>query len=546
MSQAFANYAAELDVGDQKGLTAEEKTMRMSHASLLILDDLEFDANVVTVPLVLAIIVAAGSQFLVGYNTGVMNAPAAVVFPGHSTFSWSLAVSAFAIGGPFGAIAGGQMADRRGRRGALLIDTWTFLIGGLLQTFSLNMFTLILSRFIVGFASGFSTVLVPIYLGELSPPTMRGMLGTVTQFALVSGILMADVVAFPFATQYRWRFLFGVTPLIAILQLILAPFLLESPRWLLGRDPKSLKARYIIKRLRGLRDEHEIETEVGHLVMGGAAQHQDKTSTISILGEMFQKKQVRKLLVASFVLQIAQQFSGINAVFYYSTSFFEGVISNPLVGTTIVGAVNVLATYAVLFLMDRCGRKTLILWSSAGMFVSCIVVVLSLLGVFSNLLALVAVNAYVIFFEFGLGPIPWLIVAEMFEGKYVATAMSASSQLNWACNFIVGFMFPFMKELLGPFSFVPFACVLLLSFVFALFALPETQGTTPEQLARQMTRTLSDTVVYQKNNDTSAQIDLEWRKAMEQLQKEEENERHQGTYDYGSQHEGNGNMGLTV
>ena len=178
ISQAFASYAAELDVMDHAELSQEEKSLRMSRASMVILDELEFDANVVTMPLVFAIVVAAANQFLVGYNTGVMNAPANVVFPQHSTLSWSMAVSAFAVGGPFGAIVGGQMADQRGRRGALLIDTWTFLLGGLVQTFALDMFTIIIARFIIGFASGYSSVLVPIYLGELAPPTMRGMLGT--------------------------------------------------------------------------------------------------------------------------------------------------------------------------------------------------------------------------------------------------------------------------------------------------------------------------------------------------------------------------------
>jgi len=533
VSQAFANYAASLDVGRQADLSEDEKTSRMSRASMIILDELEFDASVVTVPLVFAIVIAAASQFLVGYNTGVMNAPAKVVFPGHSTLGWSLAVAAFAVGGPLGAVVGGKMADHRGRRGALLIDTWTFLLGGLLQTFALDMFTLVVSRFVIGFASGFSSVLVPIYLGEMAPPTLRGMLGTITQFALVVGILAADLIAFPFATETQWRVLFVVTPLVALIQLVLAPFLLESPRWLLGRDPSSLKARYIIKRLRGLRYDHEVETEVGHFVMGGAAQRQEQTSQMAVLAEMWSQPKIRLLLVSSLILQMSQQFSGINAVFYYSTSFFEGVIDNPLVGTTIVGAVNVLATWAVLFLMDRVGRKTLILWSSGGMFFSCVVIVLSLLGYLNNILALVAVNTYVIFFEFGLGPIPWLIVAEMFEGKYVATAMSLSSQLNWACNFIVGLIFPYMNEYLGPYSFGPFAMVLLFVFAFAAAVLPETQGTTPEKLIAEMSRSLSKSVVYQPNEDAANQIDLEWRKAMEQLQHEEEMERQQGTYDYG-------------
>lgn len=531
VSQAFAEYAAELDVGSSfdAGASDREKSSRLSRASLMILDELEFESSVVTMSLVFAVIVAAGSQFLVGYNTGVMNAPASVVFPGHSTLTWSLAVAAFAIGGPLGAMVGGRLADSRGRRGALLLDTWTFLLGGMIQTFAPDMITIIIARFIIGFASGYSSVLVPIYLGEMAPPTLRGMLGTITQFALVTGILVADLFAFPFSTLTRWRFLFAVTPVIAFIQLLLAPFLLESPRWLLGRDPNSLKARYIIKRLRGLRYDHEVETEVGHFVMGSSAQSsQTSRSQSDLLKEMWSNSNTRLLLVSSLVLQMSQQFSGINAVFYYSTSFFEGIIDNPLVGTTMVGAVNVAATYVALLMMDRCGRKTLLLWSSGGMFVSCIAIVMSLLGYFDNILALVAVNVYVVFFEIGLGPIPWLVVAEMFAGPYVAAAMGLSSQVNWACNFIIGLAFPYMNEYLGPYSFGPFAIVLLGVFIFSATVLPETQGSSPEELAN-IRKSLSQTVVYEPNADTSsAQIDLEWRKAMEQLQQEEEAERQAG------------------
>jgi len=213
-----------------------------------------------------------------------------------------------------------------------------------------------------------------------------------------------------------------------------------------------------------------------------------------------------------------------------STSFFEGVIDNPLVGTTIVGAVNVLATYVALLLMDRCGRRTLILWSAGGMFFSCIIIILSLLHYFSNIFALLAVNAYVSFFEIGLGPIPWLIVAEMFDAKYVAVAMSACSQLNWACNFLVGLGFPYMNEYLGPYSFLPFAAVLAATFMFALTVLPETQGTSPEELATEMVRNASSGVIYQTNTESVRAIDEEWRKAMEQLMNEEETEMQQGTY----------------
>jgi SP family facilitated glucose transporter-like MFS transporter 3 len=420
------------------------------------------------------------------------------------------------------------MADQRGRRGALLIDIWLFLLGGVLQTCASNMYMIVFSRFIIGFASGFSSVLVPIYLGELAPPRLRGALGTLTQFAMVIGIFVANILAFPFATESSWRCLFAVTPIVALLQIIASPYLFESPRWLLNHDPKSNLARSIIRQLRGLKHEHEVEHEIGNYILGEAAQHQDEQkSQYFIIREMIAHKKIRILLFSSLVLQMSQQLSGINAVFYYSTSFFEGVIDNPLVGTTIVGCVNVIATYIALLLMDSTGRRTLILWSSGGMFLSCVVIVMSLLGYFSTLFALVAVNTYVFFFEIGLGPIPWLIVAEMFEGKYVATAMSLCSQLNWACNFVVGLVFPYMSNYLGAFSFGPFALILACCFLYAWLVLPETQGTTPEQLVAEMTQRNSTSVIFDKTPNPEA---LEWSDAMRQLQSEEKQLMKEGDY----------------
>ena len=523
VSYAFAHYTAELNVESHPEWSARHKRKMSDKTEELILDELQFDTHVVTTPLVFAVVVATASQFLVGYNTGVMNAPEKVVFPDHTTALWSLAVAAFAVGGPFGAIVGGKLADSRGRRGALLVDTWTFLIGGLLQTLAPDMYTIIASRFIIGLASGFSSVLVPIYLGEIAPPTLRGLLGTLTQFALVIGILIANLLAFPFATEHDWRALFAATPIVAIIQLLCSPFLLETPRWLLNRDPKSSRARYIIKQLRGMRYDHEVEHELSNYIIGEAAQHQDEEkSQLAIISEMVSQRGIRMLLVSSLFLQMANQLSGINAIFYYSTLFFEGVIDNPLIGTTIVGAINVVATYVALLLMDSNGRKTLILWSSGGMFLSCIAIILSLLGYFSNILALVAVNLFVFFYEIGLGPIPWLIVAEMFEGKYVATAMSLCCQLNWACNFVIGFVFPSMNSYLGPYSFGPFAAILATVFLYALLFLQETQGTKPEDLIVVEMESRKSHVVYDANKvQRPPSLDVQWRKIMDHLAQEE-------------------------
>lgn len=169
----------------------------------------------------MAVLVAMIAQFLIGYNTGVMNAPEAVVFPGHTTVEWSIAVAAFAIGGPFGAVLGGHLANRRGRRGAMMFNTGIFFIGGVVMTFAPNVYWLWPARLMVGIASGLASVVTPVYLGEIAPPTLRGTLGTCTQFAMVIGILMSGVFAFPLANASGWRLLFGVTPILCVLQVCL-------------------------------------------------------------------------------------------------------------------------------------------------------------------------------------------------------------------------------------------------------------------------------------------------------------------------------------
>jgi SP family facilitated glucose transporter-like MFS transporter 3 len=532
IANIFASYAADLDVASASGLSEMDKSVRRASSSMLILEEME-DAKVVTAPLIFTVIIVSASMFSHGYNTSVMNAPEKIVFPGHSITSWALAVAAYTVGGPFGSATGGKLADKRGRRGAMLIGIWISLVGGLIQTVAQDILTIILARFIIGFASGYFTVLVPIYLGEMAPPSLRGTLGTLTQFAAVIGILFADLVAFPFATPNGWRIMFSITTVIAGSQLLLSSFLLESPRWLLNRDPNSLRARYIIKRLRGLRNEQEVEREVGHFIIGESAQHQEEGDEKNVLNEIWSHTKRRKLLVSCIILQMSQQLSGINAIFYYSTAILEGVIDDPLIGTTVIATVNVLATYVALLVMDSTGRRSLLLWSSGGMFVSCIVLVLALLGVLNNICALLAVNVYVFFFEIGLGPIPWLIVAEMFDSKYVAVAMSLCSQVNWGCNFIVGMVFPYMNAYLGSYSFFPFSVILALTFLFTLFFLPETQGKTPEDLVDEMVRRNSQSMVYEINEEDAGAINQEWRKAMEQLMEEEQNQMNEGNFDYG-------------
>ena len=290
--------------------------------------------------------------------------------------------------------------------------------------------------------------------------------------------------------------------------------------------------RFVIKKLRGFRHDEEVETEVDHITSASKSQSMDsdsdgpsKEGPKNITKELFADKDVRPLLISALSLQMSSQLGGINAVFYYSSLFFDGIIENPLVATTLMGAINVAATYLALILMDRCGRRTLVMVSSGGMFVSCVFVVLALLGKFEKIVALLAVASYVTFFELGLGPIPSLVVAEMFDGKYVTAAMSVCSQLNWTCNFVVGLLFPYMNKTLGPYSFGPFAIVLLLTFVYAWIWLPETAGTTPAELQAAL--------IKRNENVTYHNMDIEglasdspgddaWTEALKSFEQEEE------------------------
>eukprot|EP00607_Mallomonas_marina_P007570 CAMPEP_0182417398 /NCGR_PEP_ID=MMETSP1167-20130531/1863_1 /TAXON_ID=2988 /ORGANISM="Mallomonas Sp, Strain CCMP3275" /LENGTH=583 /DNA_ID=CAMNT_0024590937 /DNA_START=313 /DNA_END=2064 /DNA_ORIENTATION=- len=444
----------------------------------------DVDEIMVTIPMILASMVAIIAQFVQGLNISAMNTAATVVFPGHSNTDWALAVSAFAIGGPAGALVGGFLTNRRGRRGALMIEIWIFLVGGILMTIAQSTLWLIPARFIIGFASGISSVVVPVYLGEIAPPTLRGTLGTCTQFSLVIGILGSDLLAFPLATTSNWRYLFALTPILCILLLSLSPFLLESPRWLLARDEKSVYARVVIKQLRGFRMEEDVEKEADNYLFG-ASKHKGNRDSAHSSGaylDLFMDKDVHRLVVSCLVLQMAQQLCGINVVFYYSTSFFKGLIDDPAQGTALVAFINVMATYIALKLMDSTGRRTLILLSSGGMLISTIVMTGSLCAIFPKGGALLSMIAFTSFFAVGLGPIPWLIVAEMFDAKYVATAMSVSCVVNWGCNFLVGISFPFVYGCLGPYVFLPFAAVLAFTFLFTLFYLPETQGRTVAEI----------------------------------------------------------------
>ncbi|KAK1940189.1 Solute carrier family 2 [Phytophthora citrophthora] len=481
--RSFSNLKSRSSWGSFTNLVA-----RAGEEQPLLGADDEFPEPGYTFPLLLSCGVALMSAFQFGYNTGVTGGiNPDIIFPGHSDMQWAICVSIFAVGGPIGSLTAGQVSTALGRKKALLVDSFLFIIAGAIMALSVNIYALILGRFLVGFASGTVSVVVPLYLGELAPPNLRGALGTGYQLFMVMGILAADLLAFKYSgesqgiAQPGWRLLFGFTAVPGILQLALASLLTESPRWLLTKNrPK--EAADILRRLRGSNDVYE---EIDSICSASDNESGANTGIWDVLRD----RSIRFPLVAAVVLQVAQQFSGINAVMFYASSFFKNVgLKDPLVGATLVYTVNVISTGVALVLMDTAGRRPLLIYSAIGMIFSSIVLTLGLMNAlpFASMASVGGVMCFVWFFEIGLGPIPWLIVAEMFPAKPRPTAMSIATMVNWSCSFLVGLTFPTMQRELGEYTFVPFCIALCMALAFTLKYIPETKGKTIQEIQAEL------------------------------------------------------------
>ncbi|KAG7394554.1 hypothetical protein PHYBOEH_005008 [Phytophthora boehmeriae] len=441
-----------------------------------------------TYSLLLSCLVAVINAFQYGYNTAITGSVNPdVVFPGHSDMLWACVVSAFAVGGPVGSIVGAQLSAQLGRKKTMFANSCLFVASGVIMAFAIDIYMLVVGRFLVGVASGTATVIVPLYLGELAPPNLRGSLGTTYQVAMVFGILGTDIMAILFAGESDgimhpgWRLMFGFAGILGALQIVLAPLLVESPRWLLSNG-NSKDAESTLKQLRQSKDVLE---EIGSIGVANGNESDDIPGVWDVLCD----SKIRLPLIVAVALQCAQQLSGINAVMFYANSFFQNAgLENPLVGITLVYVVNVLATVVALMLMDSVGRRLLLLWSIAGMLVSSGVLSLGLMNLlpFANFISVGGVMSFVWFFEIGLGPIPWLIAAEMFPAKSRTTATSIATMVNWLGLFIVGIVFPSMQKALDDYIFIPFAVILALSLGFSLRYVPETKGKTQEEIVEEM------------------------------------------------------------
>ncbi|KAK9722087.1 Bifunctional purine biosynthesis protein PurH [Basidiobolus ranarum] len=394
---------------------------------------------------------------------------------------WGFAVSSFSIGGAMGGLSAGWFQARFGRRNSLIFNNIFFIIGALLLGLSKNKGMWIVGRLFTGIGSGFGTVVLPTYIGEVSTTKVRGAYGAMTQLTCVIGQLVTQAAGLGLSSPSGWRICLALTGVIAIFQLVTLSFITETPRYYISKDQIEDAEKSLRKLRKGMDISGELQTMINARAQAKAGGEQ--TSMMDGFRFIMHDPLTRKHAFICMFLCIIQQLCGINGIMYYSTSIFTSIYGNQTAQylTVGVGAISLLSTIVTILLIDRVGRKLLVLLSLAGM---ASFNVLMIIGVECNDSGLVILGlfAFVVSFALGMGPIPFLIISELIPTRAVSTVASSALGLNWFGNFVVGFFFPSLKNSMHGYVFLIFVCCCIVGFIGVLFFLPETKGRSIEEI----------------------------------------------------------------
>jgi sugar porter (SP) family MFS transporter len=434
----------------------------------------------------IAAAITATGGLLFGYDTGVISGALLFIrqdFAPLSPFVEGIIVSTLLVGAVVGALSGGPLSDRVGRRPTALLAAVIFGLGALAVALAPSVAFIVFGRFLLGLGVGLASMIVPLYIAEIAPAERRGALVSLNQLMITIGILLSYIVGVIFTPIEGWRYMFGVA-LIPALILGIGMFMLpESPRWLFEHG-QIAKARTVLSRSRS---PEEVDQEFREMEeIKELEEEQARVSYKELLAPY-----VRPALIIGIGLAIFQQITGINTVIYYAPTILQnvgfsegGAIAATAVG---VGLVNVGFTILAVRIIDRAGRRPLLIIGLIGMIIS-----LALLGLVfalgatsgaAGLLATVCLGLYIASFAISLGPVFWLMISEIYPLRIRGTAMSVASIANWGSNWLVALTFPVLLAAFGGAgSFWLFAGLGIVAWFFVYFRVPETKGRSLEEI----------------------------------------------------------------
>jgi sugar porter (SP) family MFS transporter len=438
--------------------------------------------NVFTV----AIIIALGG-FLFGYDIAMMSGTTSQLETLYNLNSFWLGftVSVAIIGTILGTIIIGKPAEKYGRRKSLITLSGLFALSTLGSAFAINWEMLLIFRFITGILLGCISVVTPMFIAEISPAKKRGQLVLLNQFFVVTAIFLAFAVNYLLANIIEtgsWRWMIGVEAIPATLFFLMLNLVPESPRWLINQE-RSNEALSIFKRIKAENPEEEVRIVKESVAQEVAMGH----------GKLFVKENSFPILIA-ICMAAFNQLAGINAIMIYAPRVFEmaGFGTNAsLLQSISVGATNLLFTFVALFLIDKYGRRTLLMLGSVGM--------VFFLGMLSKSFftenysdlggygVMIYLMGFIAFFAFSQGAVLWVVISEIFPNKVRSQGQALGSFTHWIFAAALIWGFPVINNTVGGgISFGFFAVMMVLHFFFAWKVLPETKGKSLEEIQQEL------------------------------------------------------------